>query len=79
MKFNLALPQTEWMSILKGALVAAAGAGLTVLSESLAGMSFGPYTAVVVAVLSVAVNMVRKMLVTEPVVAPPAPPAEEQQ
>lgn len=45
-----------------GALVAGAGALLTFLAEKIPSVDFGQWTPVVVAVLSVLVNSLRKLL-----------------
>ncbi|KKL59076.1 hypothetical protein LCGC14_2218930, partial [marine sediment metagenome] len=50
--------------VLIGAGVAGLGALLTYLLEGLMQIDFGSYTAVIVAVLSVLVNVVRKYVVT---------------
>jgi len=57
---NIMLNSEEWKSILKGTLVAAVGAGLTYLAQTVGGLDFGTATPAVVAVLSVAVNYLRK-------------------
>ncbi|GIW81515.1 MAG: hypothetical protein KatS3mg105_3322 [Gemmatales bacterium] len=51
----------KWLKIGKGALIAGAGAALTYLSQAVSGADFGVWTPVVVALLSVAVNAVRKL------------------
>jgi hypothetical protein len=58
---NIMLNSEEWKSILKGTLVAAVGAGLTYLVQTVSGTDFGTATPAVVAVLSVAVNYIRKV------------------
>lgn len=63
MKFNL--PTDEWVSILKGALVAGAGVALTYVVQHVSASDFGAYGPVVVGVLSVVVNFLRKA-VTQP-------------
>lgn len=66
MKWNLNID--NWKKIGKGALIAGAGAALTYLAQNLTGLDFGQHTPLVVAVLSVVVNYVRKALTesTEP-------------
>lgn len=48
------------VSILKGAGLAAVGAFLTVVLQSISQTDFGPYAVVVAAALSVAANAIRK-------------------
>lgn len=50
-----------WLSVAKGAAIAAGGAVLTYLSQWVAGGDFGVATPLVVAALSVAVNALRKL------------------
>lgn len=61
MNFNLG---TEgWSSLFRGALVAGLGAVLTYVSVNVGGLSFGDLPKeVVVALMSVGVNYVRKVL-----------------
>jgi hypothetical protein len=75
MKVNFALPTDEWWSVLKGALIAGAGVALTYLVQHLSASDFGPYGPVVVGVLSVLVNILRKAIGNDPVVPPVNPPA----
>jgi len=49
------------LKVLKGAGIAAAGAALTYAIEAVPGLDLGQWTPVVVAVLSVAVNALRKL------------------
>lgn len=51
-----------WKKVLQGAAVAGAGAALTYLAEHLTQLNFGQWTPMVVAALSVLVNVVRKLL-----------------
>lgn len=51
---------TDYISIAKGAGIAATGAALTYLSQWATSSDFGSTTPVVVAVLSVLTNLVRK-------------------
>lgn len=62
MKVSLALPTQEWVSVLKGALVAGAGVALTYLVQNISASDFGVYGPVVVGVLSVLVNILRKSI-----------------
>jgi len=50
------------ISILKGATIVAGGAFATYLLEGLMKLDFGEYTPLVVALLSVAINAVRKWI-----------------
>lgn len=52
--------KTNIKKVLIGALIAASGAVLTYLTAWASGTDFGSYTPVVVAVLSVFANIVRK-------------------
>lgn len=54
------LSKTDWIKVLKGAGIAFVGAGLTALSQWASGQDFGIFTPAVVAILSVAVNALRK-------------------
>ena len=58
----LSLSWDDGWKILKGALVAAAGAALTYLAEWVSGADFGEYTPVVVSLSAVLVNIARKWL-----------------
>ena len=49
------------MKVLKGALIAAGGAGLTYLMQFVNGSEFGALTPIVVAGMSVLVNYFRKV------------------
>lgn len=59
-KFNL--PIAEWVSVLKGALVAGAGVALTYVVQHVTAADFGVYGPVVVGVLSIVVNYLRKVV-----------------
>lgn len=61
---KLNLPVTEWVSLGKGALIAGAAAVLTYLVQNVTAADFGTYGPMVVAVLSVLVNYLRKVVVT---------------
>jgi hypothetical protein len=52
----------SWLSILKGAGIAAGAAVLTYAAQNLGNMDFGTYTPVVVASLSIGINYLRKVL-----------------
>ena len=56
----------DWLKIGKGALIAAAGAGLTYVTEWASGTDFGDYTPIVMAALSVAANIFRKYVFPQP-------------
>lgn len=49
------------VKVAKGAGIAAAGAALTYLVQAVPGLELGDWTPIVVAVLSVLVNAVRKL------------------
>ena len=51
----------EWAKLLKGAGIAAAGAALTYATQWASGQDFGFLAPTVAAVLSVAVNFIRKL------------------
>jgi len=57
------LKNTEWGKVVSGGLIATAGAALTYLSEWVGGSDFGNMTPIVVVVLSVLVNAVRKLII----------------
>lgn len=56
------LPAEEWKSIGKGLMVAVGGAFLTYITQVSTSVDFGQWTPVVVAGLSVLVNIGRKYL-----------------
>lgn len=58
---KLNLPLDQWASVAKGAAVAGAGALLTYLLQNVGDLDTGAYTPLVVAVLSVLANYVRKV------------------
>lgn len=62
MNKKYSLNKTDMKKIAVGAGVAIAGALLTYVMEVLPGIDFGDYTPVVVAVVSILVNAVRKWL-----------------
>jgi len=51
----------QWEKIGKGVLIAATGAALTYLLEMIPGLELGEWTPVATAVLSVLVNVIRKL------------------
>jgi hypothetical protein len=51
-----------WLSIAKGAAIAAGAAILTYAAQNLGNMNFGTYTPIVVAGLSIGINYLRKVL-----------------
>lgn len=59
-KLNLDI--SSWWSVVKGAGIAAIGAGLTYLTSNLSGMDFGSATPMIVAGLSIFANYVRKLI-----------------
>ena len=63
---KLALPTDQWASILKGAGIAVLGAAVAYLSQNLAHMDFGQYTYIVVPLVTVGLNVVRKVILHEP-------------
>ncbi len=46
----------------KGALIAAAAAGLTYAMEALPGVDFGEYTVIIVGVAGIVINFLRKFI-----------------
>lgn len=60
--FMLFLNGQQWTSVIKGAVVAAVGAGLTYLATAVGGMDFGANTPFVTALFAVGVNYVRKVV-----------------
>jgi hypothetical protein len=72
MKLSLQLPaMNEWVSIFKGGLVAGAGVALTYIVQHVSAADFGVYGPMVVGILSVIANILRKSVST--VVSEPAP------
>lgn len=61
---KLSLPNAEWISLAKGAGIAAVGAILTYASQHITATDFGSYGPAVVVLLSVLVNYFRKVVVT---------------
>jgi len=53
---------TKLVKIAKGTGIAAAGAALTYLAETIPGVDFGVYTPYVTAALAVVVNALRQLL-----------------
>jgi hypothetical protein len=72
---NLKLDTAAWQSILRGALVAAAGAAATYVYQHLSGAALGDATPVAVALFSVLVNYVRKAAGIGADSQPPAAPS----
>jgi len=62
MSTPLTMDKMDWKKILKGALIAAAGAGLLYLIEFVGGLNFGIFQTAIAALLSVLVNIVRKFV-----------------
>jgi hypothetical protein len=62
MKLRIASPVNEWVSIVKGALVAGCGVALTYLVQHVSASDFGVYGPLVVGVLSIVVNVLRKSI-----------------
>ena len=58
----LKLNKRDGIKIVKGLGIALAGTALTYLAEVLPGINFGKWTPVIVAVNSVVVNVVRKLI-----------------
>jgi hypothetical protein len=58
---NFTLNTSAWLSLGKGALMAAAGAGLTYALAHVTDLEFGSMTPVLVAALSVLANYVHKV------------------
>lgn len=58
------LKKLEWVSLAKGALIAATGAALTYASQWATSQDFGLLAPTVTALLSVAVNFIRKYSTT---------------
>lgn len=62
---KLNLGSGDWVSFLKGVGIAAAGAALTYATQHVTNADFGSYTPMVVMVLSVLVNYVRKVITND--------------
>ena len=56
------LNAADWKKIGTGALLAAIGAGLTAAVEYLGGVDFGPWKGPIMAGVSIAANIIRKLL-----------------
>jgi hypothetical protein len=56
------LPKSEWLSIAKGAALAAVGAGLAALMDTLSVMDMGIWTLAWAAFFSTLANILRKHL-----------------
>jgi hypothetical protein len=52
----MSLNNTDWNKILKGGLIAIAGAILTYAAEILPGIDFGEYTLIIAPLLSILIN-----------------------
>jgi len=63
MNFNLSTE--NWQKVMKGAMIASVGAGLTYLSQALTGMEFGTLTPIITAAMAVLTNIIRKMKDTD--------------
>lgn len=61
---SLKLNASAWVSLAKGAAIAAAGAGLTYLIQHLGEVDLGGLAPIVTAGLSVLANYVRKLATT---------------
>lgn len=58
----LSFNKTDLKKIGKGALLAAIGAGVTLLLEGLSQIDYGPYTPLVTAAITVGINALRKFV-----------------
>ena len=63
---KLALPNEDWMKVLKGAGLAALGAVVTYAASHIGDMNFGEYTYIIVPAVTVVLNVVRKVILNEP-------------
>lgn len=70
--FNFKLDASQWLSIAKGAGLAAIGAALTYVSQAASGVDFGVYGPLVAAGLAVLSNYIRKAATT-----PASPPTQQ--
>jgi hypothetical protein len=61
-KMAISGDKNAWLSILKGASIAAGAAVLTYAAQNLGNVDFGTYTPIVVAGLSIGINYLRKVL-----------------
>ena len=61
--------KVDWLAVLRGAGVAAAGALLTYLSEFVMRTDFGQFTPLVVSAFSVLANIIRKQLGLDALIA----------
>lgn len=58
----VALDKTAWISLLKGAAIAAVGAVLTYVTQNLASIDFGVWSPTVAAGFAILANYIRKWL-----------------
>ena len=58
---KLDLPKEDWKSVLKSLGVVVIGTVLTFASQHLANVDFGQYTYLVIPIVTVAVNILRKV------------------
>jgi hypothetical protein len=63
---KMALPTEDWKKVLTGAGLAILGAGVTYLSQNITNLDFGQYTYVIVPLVTVALNVIRKVVLHEP-------------
>jgi hypothetical protein len=71
---QFAISGTNWLSVLEGAGIAAGGAVLTYVAQNIGNIDFGTYTPMVVALASVGINYLRKVLANIDPTNPPEPP-----
>lgn len=69
---KMLLPDSKWVALVEHALIVAAAAALTYFAEHLGSEDFGAYTPIVVALVSLAVNYLTKVI-NNPVVPDPDP------
>lgn len=62
MSGRFSLDGMDFVKILKGALIVGAAAVLTALADGLTTIDFGPWTMVIIPLLSTAINIARKFL-----------------
>lgn len=67
---NLKLPSNEWISVFKGSLISGTAVVLTYLLEHLTMASFGIFGPIIVGILSILINIVRKYVIIKPTEEP---------
>jgi hypothetical protein len=62
---KLSLPratQTSWQSMLENALLVAAGAAVTYVTQNISNVDFGTFTPIIVSIASIALNFIKNLI-----------------